>query len=152
MIKQKQHTKEALPKGIRQVIYSFLPLGTLIQTISKLSTTERQLLTTSQLIDQPKTLRIKFRDEYIYDINSLKYMMKLLKSKWPVQKHLSTRVTIRSYKPKIRSINSSSPVLEQNLLNVDLETNSDSPANQIFQNQLEQISDSNISRSQSIND
>ena len=61
-------------------------------------------------------------------------------------------MTIRSSKPKIRSINSSSPVLEQNLLNVDLETNSDSPANQIFQNQLEQISDSNISRSQSIND
>ena len=82
MIKQK--SKELLPKGIRQVVYSYLPLDTLIQTISKLSTSERKLLLTSQLIDQPKTLRIKFKDEYIYDINSLKYVMKLLKSKWPV--------------------------------------------------------------------
>jgi hypothetical protein len=69
-----------ITKNVRSVIYSFLPLDILIQSISKLSKSDRELLTKS---DQPRSLKITFRDEFIYDINSLKYMMKLL-----IPKHL----------------------------------------------------------------
>lgn len=67
-----------MPKGVRAVIYSFLPLHHLIKYISKLSKTDRNILIYSEILDQPRQLKITFRDDLIYDITSLKYMMKLL--------------------------------------------------------------------------
>ena len=72
---------KTLPKGVRSLIYSFLPLDILIQFISKLSVAERDILVTSEILDQPRSLKITFKDNYIYDIESLKYMMRLLTNK-----------------------------------------------------------------------
>jgi len=58
----------------------------------------------------------------IYDINSLKYMMKLLKCKWGSQRSDSFHeldldgIKMKTnHSAKMRSIHSSSPVLENNL-------------------------------------
>lgn len=79
---EKLKNRELLPKGVRQHIYSYLPLDTIIQVISKLSKADRKMLIKSEIVDQPRALRIIFKDHLIYDTESLKFMMKLLKNKW----------------------------------------------------------------------
>jgi hypothetical protein len=73
--------KEYIPKGIRALIYSFLPFDLLIKSISKLCKNDREMLTNSEILDQPRSLKITFRDEFIMYISSLKYVMKLLINK-----------------------------------------------------------------------
>jgi hypothetical protein len=40
-----------LPKGIRALIYSYLPLNYLIKTISKISRVDRKILAESEILD-----------------------------------------------------------------------------------------------------
>lgn len=146
-----QH-RELLPKGIRQHVYSYLPLNTIIHKISKLSRADRKMLVTSEIIDQPRALKIMFRDNLVYDIQSLKFMMKLLKNKWDHSnkrknrnklslegtERKPNRASANSVK-KVRSINSSSPVLEDNVLNRLLDTNSEENENHIFEADFNQL-------------
>jgi hypothetical protein len=78
---KKSSKKDYFPKGLRALIYSYMPFDYLIRSISKLSKTDREMLITSDILDQPRSLKITFRDEYIMYISSLKYVMKLLISK-----------------------------------------------------------------------
>lgn len=47
----KASKKEHIPKSVRQLVYSFLPLDYLIQNISKLCWHDRKLLVTSTILD-----------------------------------------------------------------------------------------------------
>lgn len=64
----KKTSGRALPKSVRQHVYAYLPLDSLVHVISKLSSADRKMLVTSEIIDQPRALRIMFRDDLIYDI------------------------------------------------------------------------------------
>jgi len=83
---------------------------------------------TSEILDQPRSLKITFRDDMIYDINSLKYMMKLLthKHNFSIDSKIKPSMMTSPYAKKekltllkekygssemVRSVNSSSPVL-----------------------------------------
>ena len=77
-MQQDNIVKIKIPKGVRSLIYSFLPFNFLIKSISKLSTQDRRILITSDVLDQSRSLKITFRDDCIYYISSLKYVMKLL--------------------------------------------------------------------------
>jgi len=48
---KKTTNKQNIPKSVRQIIYSYLPLDILIKVISKLSTADRHTLISSDLID-----------------------------------------------------------------------------------------------------
>ena len=50
-----------LPFGVRCVIYSFLDLMSLLNTITKLSKQEREKITTQEVIDQPRCLKIHIK-------------------------------------------------------------------------------------------
>lgn len=68
--------------GLRAMIYSYLPLGTLMQTVCKLNKQERQLLIENQLVNQPRSLTITLK-EYTYeadqiDYKGLSYLLKLV--------------------------------------------------------------------------
>lgn len=117
-----------VPKGVRAIIYSFMPLDYLIKQISKLSKTDRDILITSEILDQPRQLKITFRDDLIYDINSLKYMMKLLtnQSKFSIHGAIRKGSDHQSSLSVIRSVNSSSPVLKQTFAERVHDTASDS--------------------------
>ena len=132
----KNRNKQPLPKSVRQIVYSYLPLNSLIKAISKLSWTERKILVQSAILDQPRSMKITFRDDFIYDINSLKYMMKLLICKRAI-KYYTQKINFKidSSSAILRSNNSSSPILK---------TNSE-VANQIFQQEIDELSDSNVS-------
>lgn len=43
--------KVLLPKGVRAVVYSYLPLDHLIKYVSKLSKTDRDILIYSEILD-----------------------------------------------------------------------------------------------------
>lgn len=146
---EKSARRELLPKSVRQHIYSFLPLDVLIKVISKLSKSDRELLLTSELIDQPRALRIKFKDNLIYDTESLKFMMKLLKNKWdrPHNQLLNSSTKGRKMSNRLSQTSnkltkqrSSSPVLEDNFMNRLLDINSDVNENQIFREDFNEIS------------
>ena len=64
----------------------------LIQVISKLSHADRRTLTNSEHLCQPRHLKITFRDELLYDINSLKYMMKLVTNQYRFARQMAVRV------------------------------------------------------------
>lgn len=128
----KKQKKEYIPKGLRALIYSYLPFDHLIKSISKLSKTDRDMLVKSDILDQPRSLKITFRDEYIMYISSLKYMMKLLISKKRSMNPCSQYEQRPSNKDLIkssdsRSVNSSSPVLNNNnrIRQSNFDTNSD---------------------------
>ena len=117
--------KKRVPVNIRALIYSFLPFNDLINTISKLSKQERDLIITSEILDQPRSLKITFRDDFIYDITSLKYMMKLLTRSKVIQngpamifegtdtdKSIQHKSKLPFIRESVRSVNSSSPVLK----------------------------------------
>ena len=110
----KESKKSFLPKGLRALIYSFLPFDYLIKSISKLNKCDREMLTVSDILDQPRSLKITFRDEYIMYISSLKYVMKLLINKrriTPVSNFEGRNTELIN---DARSVNSSSPVLGNN--------------------------------------
>jgi hypothetical protein len=48
ILKVQKRTRESLPRGIRAIIYSFLPLDKLIRAISKLSKADRKTLVNSE--------------------------------------------------------------------------------------------------------
>lgn len=52
---------ELLPFGVRCVIYSFIDLMFLLNNISKLSRNERLKITTSEVLDQPRCLKIHIK-------------------------------------------------------------------------------------------
>jgi hypothetical protein len=153
-----------LPQGIRILVYSFLPFGDLISSISKLSKQERQALITSEILDQPRSLKITFRDDLIYDINSLKFMMKLLTTNrlipsssppmmFEVQRNDSvcplSKPKIPCIRSSVRSVNSGSPILKQNMLDLvdPLEgREKKGSVNLRTLDELENVSDTNISQ------
>jgi len=51
-------SQEKLPHGIRGMIYSYLPLSVLIDTICRISKYERKLISSSDLLDQPRILKV----------------------------------------------------------------------------------------------
>ena len=114
-MKKQNNNKNLLPKGLRALIYSFLPFDYLIKSISKLNKCDREMLTNSEILDQPRSLKITFRDEYIMYISSLKYVMKLLINKkriTPVSNYEQRNENLINN--DARSVNSSSPVLNNN--------------------------------------
>ena len=53
--------KNQLPLGIKYIVYSYIDLMTLLNKISNVSKTDRNMLTTnSAILDQERCLRIKF--------------------------------------------------------------------------------------------
>jgi hypothetical protein len=48
---QKANKRANLPQSVRAMVYSFLPLDFLIQNISKISQSDRSLLTISEILD-----------------------------------------------------------------------------------------------------
>ena len=80
--KQIESKSIQLTSGLRAMVYSYLPLGSLMQTICKLSKQERQMLIENQLLDQPRSLTITLK-EYTYeadqiDYRGLSYLLKLV--------------------------------------------------------------------------
>ena len=54
-----KHKSPKLPKGVRATIYSFLCILDLLNSISKLSKTERSILQSAgEVLDQPRPLKI----------------------------------------------------------------------------------------------
>ena len=66
-----------IPFGVRCVIYSFLDLMSLLNTITKLSKIEREKITTQEVIDQPRCLRIYIKQGKMIQFPQLEYCTKL---------------------------------------------------------------------------
>jgi hypothetical protein len=54
--------KESIPIGARAQIYSYLPFSDLISSISRLSKTDRDYITHTDILDQPRRLKITIAD------------------------------------------------------------------------------------------
>lgn len=76
--------KTFLPANLRCHIYSFLTLTELITLISKLSQTERKLLTMADELTQPRSLRIKMNQDEncdsteVINYEVMEYLIKLV--------------------------------------------------------------------------
>ena len=70
-----------IPLGVRCMIYSYLPFSSLISTISKLSTRERNELISTDLIDQPRNLVLSDFSNFNSSamISNLEYCLKLVR-------------------------------------------------------------------------
>lgn len=69
-----------LPFGVRCVIYSYLDLMTLINVISKLSKQERTQIPHSEVLDQPRCLKIYIKQGKMIQFPQLEYCTKLSSS------------------------------------------------------------------------
>ena len=55
-----------LSPGIRCHIYSFLSVGLLLDKICRLSSKDRKILTKTEILNQPRALKITIADLVIY--------------------------------------------------------------------------------------
>ena len=69
--------KIKLPFGVRCIIYSFLDLMTLVNQQAKLSKKERDNITKSEIVDQPRCLRIYIKEGKMIQFPQLEYCVKL---------------------------------------------------------------------------
>lgn len=69
--------KQRLPIGIRCMIYSYIDLMTLLRVISKLSKTDRDTITHSDLLDQKRCLKIYIKQGRMIQFPQLVYCTKL---------------------------------------------------------------------------
>lgn len=80
IVDQQKKKIKKLPFGVRCVIYSFLDLMTLLNTITKLSKAERETIPVSEVLDQQRCLRIHIKQGKMIQFPQLEYSIKLSRS------------------------------------------------------------------------
>ena len=76
----KKKKTPALPQGVRAVVYSFIPFKDLLDKIALLSQSEKDYISDSEVLDQPKPLKMTFDGVHYISFTSLKYCLTLCTS------------------------------------------------------------------------
>ena len=71
-----------IPQGVRGVVYSFVDIKFLLETIAKLSKKERKFIKNSDVLDQKRPLKLILDadSQYPIDLLELQYSLKLCTS------------------------------------------------------------------------
>ena len=70
-------TNNKLPLFVRSVIYSYLPIDQLLNTISRMCKKDREYLPNSRIVDLDKTCAIDMEGTQLMQIQSMKYALKM---------------------------------------------------------------------------
>ena len=92
-IAQEKRVQNDLPQGLKTYIYSFLTMTDLIEKISRLSSKQREIIQNSEILDQPRNLKVIVTDSqeyqrYVTQItrydHSIKEMVKITQSAYQI--------------------------------------------------------------------